>query len=92
MIIDESILEGCIAGNREAQFELYKKFASTMLALCFRYARNRDEAEDPAGRISESVSENLDIPQGRFFGRVDKKDHDQQCVERDKEKQEDTVP
>ncbi len=46
MIIDESILEGCIAGNREAQFELYKKFASTMLALCFRYARNRDEAED----------------------------------------------
>ena len=46
MIVDESILEGCIAGNREAQYELYKKFASTMLALCFRYARNRDEAED----------------------------------------------
>src|SRR5271157_2501427 len=46
MIIDESILDGCIAGNREAQYELYKKFASSMLALCFRYARNRDEAED----------------------------------------------
>jgi len=46
MIIDESILEGCIAGKREAQFELYKKCASSMLALCFRYARNRDEAED----------------------------------------------
>jgi RNA polymerase sigma-70 factor (ECF subfamily) len=46
MIVDESILEGCIAGKREAQYELYKKFASSMLAVCFRYARNRDEAED----------------------------------------------
>ena len=46
MIVDESILEGCIAGKREAQYELYKKFASSMLAICFRYARNRDEAED----------------------------------------------
>jgi len=46
MIVDESILDGCIAGKREAQYELYKKFASSMLAVCFRYARNRDEAED----------------------------------------------
>jgi RNA polymerase sigma-70 factor (ECF subfamily) len=46
MIFDESILEGCIAGKREAQYELYKKFASSMLAGCFRYARNRNEAED----------------------------------------------
>jgi RNA polymerase sigma factor (sigma-70 family) len=46
MIVDESILEGCIAGKREAQFELYNKYASSMLAVCFRYARNRDEAED----------------------------------------------
>lgn len=46
MIVDESILEGCIAGKREAQFKLYKKFASSMLAVCFRYARNRVEAED----------------------------------------------
>ncbi|MGA2824268.1 MAG: sigma-70 family RNA polymerase sigma factor [Bacteroidales bacterium] len=46
MIVDESILEGCIAGKRKAQYELYKKFAASMLAVCFRYARNRDEAED----------------------------------------------
>ncbi|MCX6247033.1 MAG: RNA polymerase sigma factor [Bacteroidetes bacterium] len=46
MIVDESILEGCIAGKRDAQYELYKKFASSMLAVCFRYARSRDEAED----------------------------------------------
>jgi len=46
MIVDESILDGCIAGKRDAQYQLYKKFASSMLAVCFRYARNKDEAED----------------------------------------------
>jgi RNA polymerase sigma factor (sigma-70 family) len=46
MIVGESILEGCIAGKREAQYELYKMFASSMLAVCFRYAKNRVEAED----------------------------------------------
>jgi RNA polymerase sigma-70 factor (ECF subfamily) len=46
MIVDETILEGCIAGKREAQYELYKKFASSMLAVCFRYTGTRDEAED----------------------------------------------
>jgi RNA polymerase sigma factor (sigma-70 family) len=46
MIVDESILEGCIAGKRDAQYKLYRKFASSMLAVCFRYAKNRDEAED----------------------------------------------
>jgi RNA polymerase sigma-70 factor (ECF subfamily) len=46
MIVDESILEGCIAGKRDAQYQLYRKFASSMLAICFRYAKNRDEAED----------------------------------------------
>jgi RNA polymerase sigma factor (sigma-70 family) len=46
MIVDDSILEGCIAGKRDAQYQLYRKFASSMLAVCFRYAKNRDEAED----------------------------------------------
>jgi RNA polymerase sigma factor (sigma-70 family) len=46
MIVDESILDGCIAGKRDAQYQLYKKFASSMLAVCFRYAKNQDEAED----------------------------------------------
>ena len=46
MIVEESILEGCIEGKREAQYELYKKFASSMLSLCFRYSKNKAEAED----------------------------------------------
>ena len=46
MIVEDSILEGCIAGKRSSQSMLYKKCASTMLGVCMRYASNRDEAED----------------------------------------------
>ena len=46
MIVDDSILEGCIAGKRSAQSLLYKKFAASMLGVCLRYSGNRDEAED----------------------------------------------
>ena len=43
---DEHILDGCISGKREFQELLYKRFSGKMFALCLRYVRNRDEAED----------------------------------------------
>jgi RNA polymerase sigma-70 factor (ECF subfamily) len=46
MLVDESIIEGCIAGKRDAQSALYRKYASVMMAICLRYAQSRDEAED----------------------------------------------
>jgi RNA polymerase sigma factor (sigma-70 family) len=46
MLIDDSIIEGCVAGKRSAQSALYRKYAAVMLAICLRYAQNRDEAED----------------------------------------------
>ncbi|MEI6455486.1 MAG: sigma-70 family RNA polymerase sigma factor [bacterium] len=46
MVIDDSIIEGCIAGKRSAQNALYRKFSAMMLSVCMRYAQNRDEAED----------------------------------------------
>ncbi|MFZ4521664.1 MAG: RNA polymerase sigma factor [Bacteroidales bacterium] len=46
MLVDDSIIEGCIAGKRSAQSALYRKYAAVMLALCLRYAQNHDEAED----------------------------------------------
>ena len=46
MFVDDSILEGCMAGKRSAQNALYRKFASVMLGICMRYAHSRDEAED----------------------------------------------
>ena len=43
---EEKIIKGCIEGNRYAQKELYDKYRSIMFAICMRYARNKDEAED----------------------------------------------
>ena len=43
---DQLIIEDCIKGKRTAQSKLYKKFAPSLLALCMRYARSREEAED----------------------------------------------
>lgn len=43
---DEAMLIGCLNNKAPAQQELYNKYSSRMLAVCYRYARNRDDAED----------------------------------------------
>ncbi|MEZ4826509.1 MAG: sigma-70 family RNA polymerase sigma factor [Bacteroidia bacterium] len=42
----EALIKGCINQKPAAQRELYDRFASAMLAVCYRYARDRDDAED----------------------------------------------
>ncbi len=46
MSIETKILEGCIRGDRDAQEHLYRHFAPTMLGICLRYTKSRDEADD----------------------------------------------
>jgi len=46
MFDEKAILKGCREGKRSAQKQLYEKYASVMLAICLRYSKNRDEAED----------------------------------------------
>ena len=46
MTVDEKIIQGCIAGKRRAQNQLYNTFASGMLGVCMRYCVSMDEAED----------------------------------------------
>lgn len=46
MSIDQSIIEGCIAGKRKAQSQLYNKFSAGMLGICLRYCKNLEDAED----------------------------------------------
>jgi RNA polymerase sigma-70 factor (ECF subfamily) len=43
---EEAILQGCLKNNASAQKELYYKFSSKMLSVCYRYAHNREDAED----------------------------------------------
>ena len=46
MSIDEKLLEGLIAQNRNAQRSVFDKYKSMMMGICMRYCKSRDEAED----------------------------------------------
>lgn len=40
------LIEGCLAGKRKAQSELYTRFAPMLYGVCLRYASSRFEAQD----------------------------------------------
>lgn len=40
------LIQSCIEGDRNAQSSMYELFAPKMLAVCMRYSKNREEAED----------------------------------------------
>lgn len=43
---EEALLHGCIKNNPVAQRALYDKYSHKMFAVCYRYAHNREDAED----------------------------------------------
>ena len=43
---EEAILKGCLNNEASAQRELYNRYSSKMLAVCYRFAHNREDAED----------------------------------------------
>lgn len=43
---ENDIIEGCLHDDPVAQAELYNCFSPKMLALCYRYASSREDAED----------------------------------------------
>src|SRR6476660_3037789 len=43
---EEQMLAGSIKNNAAAQEALYNKFSPRMLGVCYRFARNREDAED----------------------------------------------
>ncbi len=43
---EEAILSGCLKNDATAQRELYNRYSSKMLAVCYRFAHNREDAED----------------------------------------------
>lgn len=45
-MITAEIIAQCIKGDRKGQALLYKLLASRMMAVCLRYLRNREDAED----------------------------------------------
>lgn len=43
---EDAILKGCLSNDAAAQRELYNKYSAKMLAVCYRYGHNREDAED----------------------------------------------
>jgi RNA polymerase sigma factor (sigma-70 family) len=43
---EEAILTGCLQNESVAQRELYAKYSPKMLSVCYRFAHNREDAED----------------------------------------------
>jgi len=43
---DAELIEGCLREDRRFQKELYDRFASRLMAVCYRYSKNREEAQD----------------------------------------------
>src|SRR5215212_12064545 len=43
---EEAILQGCLHNKPVAQRELYNRYSPKMLAVCYRFAHNREDAED----------------------------------------------
>ena len=43
---EEAILQGCLRNDAAAQKELYSRFSPKMLAVCYRFGHNREDAED----------------------------------------------
>src|SRR5580698_3766235 len=43
---EEAILQGCLKNHAAAQKELYNRYSPKMLSVCYRFAKNREDAED----------------------------------------------
>ena len=41
-----TLVKGCIKGNRDARKTLYDKYSGQMLSVCYRYARSKEDAEE----------------------------------------------
>ena len=43
---EKELVQGCIRGDRDAQQELYARYAARLYALCLRYVGDSEESRD----------------------------------------------
>lgn len=60
MNIEAQLLERCIRGERKAQYELYKLCYGILMAVCFRYERNKEDAEFLLNKAFLKILNNLE--------------------------------
>ena len=59
MKVDKELLEACKQEKRRAQFELYRLCYSTLMSVCIRYERNREDAEFMLNKVFYKILSNL---------------------------------
>lgn len=59
-ILYNELIEGCKNNNREAQYKLYSLLSGKMFAVCLRYAKHREAAEDLLQEGFVKVYTNID--------------------------------
>ncbi len=56
---EHNLIKRCIEWDRNAQNELYRRYANVMFAVCFRYSRTREDAEDTLSEGFMKVFDNI---------------------------------
>lgn len=59
-ILYNQLIAGCLKNHRDAQYKLYNLLAGKMFAVCLRYAKNREAAEDLLQEGFVKVFNNID--------------------------------
>ncbi len=57
--IHRDIVEQCIAGDNQSQYELYNLYKKAMFNICYRMANDREEAEDMLQESFISIFKNI---------------------------------
>ena len=55
------IVDGCIKGKRKYQKQLFEMFYGKMMAVCMRYAKDQDEAQDMVQNGFIKIFKKLDV-------------------------------
>lgn len=61
----QNIIEGCIRGEKSAQFQLYQQYAKAMFNICYRITNNYADAEDALQEAFVNAFNNIKKFEGR---------------------------
>jgi len=61
----QNIIEGCIRGEKSAQFQLYQQYAKAMFNICYRITNNYADAEDALQEAFVNAFNNINQFEGR---------------------------
>jgi len=61
---EEELILGCLAGKRKAQQQLYETYSRRFMAICLRYLKDQEQAEDVMIQSFMKIFEKLSQFQG----------------------------